>query len=232
MPGRPRLADRIAAEIQSRIEEEKWVGGDRLPSERELAAALGVSRPSLREALQLLAARRIVEIQHGVGVFVLDLDPVERLRRDLRLSSADVREFFDMREVLEVPATGWAAERADDASLAAITAAHQRWLTAAESGTTPDEELFGLDVAFHEAIVSSCGNRFMLAGLSTLRRLQVDTMGPTKRKPGHLPTTKAAHQRILDALVARDPEEARRAAADHLRAARSNAEAELVASGD
>ncbi|MFI6578860.1 FadR/GntR family transcriptional regulator [Nocardiopsis sp. NPDC050513] len=230
IPGRPRLADRIAAEIQAKIDDEMWEGGTRLPSERDLAAALGVSRPSLREALQLLAARRVVEIRHGAGVFVLDVDPVERLSRDQRLSPSDIREFFDMREVLEAPATAWAAERADDEDLAAIAEAHQRWESAVDAGELSDQELFALDVAFHEAIVSACGNRFMLAGMSTLRRLQVDTMGPTMRKATHLPTTRRAHRRILDAVLARDPDEARQAATDHIRTARRNAEDELAPS--
>ena len=84
--------------------------GDRLPGERELCELLGVSRASVREALRSLETRGLVRVRHGKGVFVAAPDEGERaLQRFSRLREVGLEELFAMREVLEVPAAGWAA---------------------------------------------------------------------------------------------------------------------------
>ena len=111
----PRLADTIAAELEQRILEGSWNAGDRLPAERELSAQLGVSRASLREAIQKLVARGLLSTRQGGGTFVTDrleagfLDPWEELLQ----KHASVREdLLEFRELLEAKAAACAADHA------------------------------------------------------------------------------------------------------------------------
>ena len=66
----PRVSDAVATTLEQRILEGSLKPGDRLPAERELAAELGVSRPSLREAIQKLASKGLLRSQQGGGTYV------------------------------------------------------------------------------------------------------------------------------------------------------------------
>src|SRR5690606_8537975 len=91
--------------------------GDQLPSERALSEALGVSRPTVREAIRSLQAMNIVETRHGAGTFVSSLS-VEELLRPLQfalaLSDFAMEHLFEVRLMLEPGAAELAAERASD----------------------------------------------------------------------------------------------------------------------
>jgi len=86
------------------IERENLLPGDRLAPERELAKKLGISRPSLREAIQVLQTQGRLVVKHGIGVFLLEDQEAERLRDSLRAAHHSVEELFQMREILEAPA--------------------------------------------------------------------------------------------------------------------------------
>ena len=111
----PRLADVVAREIEQRVLAGRLKPGDRLPSERDLSAQLGVSRASLREAIHKLAARGLLESRQGGGTFVTNrLDsgfgnPWEEILRDHPAVHEDMLEF---RYMLEGRAAECAAQRA------------------------------------------------------------------------------------------------------------------------
>src|SRR5215210_3101477 len=106
-------ADRIAERILGHIGAHRLRPGDRLPPERELAGLLGVSRPSLREALRSLQARGQVVVRHGSGAYVAEPAAATALRRSLAEQELSLRELYDMREVIELPAADWSARRHD-----------------------------------------------------------------------------------------------------------------------
>ena len=76
------------------IESRGLQGGDRLEAERELAKILGISRPSLREAIQILQVQGRLRVKHGIGIFVLDQADGVRLRESLRAASIALKSYF------------------------------------------------------------------------------------------------------------------------------------------
>jgi GntR family transcriptional repressor for pyruvate dehydrogenase complex len=232
------VSDLIARRILEVIGSDRLRPGDRLPPERELAAMLGTSRPSLREALQALKARGWVDIRHGSGVFVADPATTRSLRDALLAEEVSLRELFDMREVLELPAAVWAAKNGEDGKLTAVQAAYEALMEAANTGTAtgagaahegPDwRRLQDLDAAFHLRIVEAAGNRFLARTQGVLQEILAAGMSTTLRLPGRLEKSRGEHARILAAVMSGNPAAARRAALTHINSARKAALGRLL----
>ncbi|TCP44724.1 GntR family transcriptional regulator [Tamaricihabitans halophyticus] len=216
------LAARIAERVEELMTAEQLKPGDRLPPERELAAMLGVSRPSLREAIRSLAARGRLSVRHGQGVFVEAPLTAKRLASSLRSDEHDLDELYAMREVLEVPAAGWAAKNRTEAGMELLDEAY-RELTDAANGQAEWDELQRLDAGFHEAVVRVAGNRFLLRTLGVLNEIMAAGMETTLRHPGRLRQSAKEHARILEAIKDGDSRGARAAARAHIRGAHTAA---------
>ncbi|MBO0872853.1 MAG: FadR family transcriptional regulator [Pseudonocardia sp.] len=217
------VSDLIARRILEVISSDQLRPGDRLPPERELAAMLGTSRPSLREALRSLKAQGHVEIRHGSGVFVADPATTRTLRQALLAEEMSLTELFDMREVLELPAAAWAARHQDADRLGRVRHAYDNLMAASADAEVDWARLRELDAAFHMRIVEAAGNRFLTRTLGVLHEILAQGMDTTLRIPGRLPRSRNEHGRILDAIVAGDPVAARRAASAHIQGARKAA---------
>lgn len=190
--------------------------GARLPKESELAADLGLSRNSLREAVRALSLIRILDVRQGDGTYVTSLDPqllLEALSFVVDFHRDDtVLEFLAVRRILEPAATALAAPLITEAQLDALS----RQLD--ELGEDPPvEDLVAADLEFHRGIVRSCGNSVLcslldgLSGPTTRARVwrgltQEDAVGRTLRE----------HRAILAALRDRDAEAARSWATVHI----------------
>lgn len=221
------VSDRIAQQILGLIRTEEVKAGDRLPSERELAALLGSSRLSVREAVKALEAQGWLRVRHGLGVFVASPEEKDQLRADLARQDLTAGELFLMREVLEVPAAGWAASAHDDERIAAVAAALDD-LNLAAAATPPDvARVQQLDGAFHMRIVEAIDNRYLRQAFGVLQGMLAWEMQGTSLIPGRLARARAEHQRILDALRRGDSAGARSAARRHIR--NSQAAAQLRA---
>src|SRR5215210_7510891 len=121
---RDALPDQIAARLIGLITERRLRPGDRLPPERELAATMGVSRSSLREALRALAMLGVTEMRHGDGTYLTSLEPGALMRPVglvLALSESGVQELFEARKLVEPGLAALAAERIGDEAAAALT---------------------------------------------------------------------------------------------------------------
>ncbi|SDJ92572.1 FadR/GntR family transcriptional regulator [Streptomyces indicus] len=190
--------------------------GDRLPKESELAAELGLSRNSLREAVRALSLIRILDVRQGDGTYVTSLDPqllLEALGFVVDFHRDDtVLEFLAVRRILEPAATAMASALIDDAELKAL----EDQLDAL--GPEPSvEELVACDLEFHRSIVQASGNAVLcslldgLSGPTTRARVwrgltQEDAVGRTLHE----------HRMILGALRDRDAEAARSWATVHV----------------
>jgi GntR family transcriptional regulator, transcriptional repressor for pyruvate dehydrogenase complex len=190
--------------------------GDRLPKESELAAELGLSRNSLREAVRALALIRILDVRQGDGTYVTSLDPqllLEALSFVVDFHRDDtVLEFFAVRRILEPAATGMAALRITEDQLDALGAQLDAL------GPDPSvEALVAGDLEFHRSIVRSCGNAVLCSLLDGLS-------GPTTRarvwrgltQEDAVSRTLREHRAILAALRDRDAEAARSWATVHV----------------
>src|SRR5487761_217454 len=220
------VSDLIARRILEVIGSDRLRPGDRLPPERELASMLGTSRPSLREALQSLKARGWVEIRHGSGVFIADPATTRSLREALLADEVSLRELFDMREVLELPAAAWAAKKGDQVKLAAVQEAYQALMAANPAGADAGFDwqwLQELDAAFPLRIVEAADNRFLARTQGVLQEILAAGMVTTLRLPGRFEKSRGEHQRILTAVLSGNPAAARRAALTHINSARKAA---------
>jgi GntR family transcriptional repressor for pyruvate dehydrogenase complex len=189
--------------------------GDRLPSERALSEALGVSRPTVREAIRSLQAMNIVESRHGSGTFVSSLSVRELLRPlqfALALSDFALEHLFDVRLMLEPGAAAEAAERADGEQLERLRDCERRGRAPALTA----DELVRLDVELHECIARAAHNPLLERLLASIGALAEESRGYTVRLPGVAERTTADHEDIVDAICARDPERARTAMTIHI----------------
>lgn len=217
------VSDRIEQQVLDLIAAERLKPGQRLPSERDLAALLKVSRPSVREAVKALEAQGRLRVRHGQGVFVESPESAQNLRAALIQQQITLSELFDMREVLEVPAAGWAAHTGDNARLDAAAEALGALNTAGQARRRDYDRLRRLDAAFHMRIVEAAGNRFLRQTLGVLQEMLAAGMQTTLEIPGRLESSRAEHGRILAALRSGDAAAARTAARRHIRGARAAA---------
>jgi GntR family transcriptional repressor for pyruvate dehydrogenase complex len=215
LPRRRATTDAIAA-IQEQIRSGELAPGQRLPSERALSEALGVSRPTVREAVQSLAAMKILDVRHGAGIFVSSLGMDELLspmRFALELSEPTVSQLFEVRLALEPRAAELAAARATDEQIAGIHECVERF---ARRGTSR-EELLELDTELHRRIVEAAGNVLLVNLVASLAALSRRSRELTSKVPGVTKRTRDDHRAIVDAIAARKPREARRAMEQHLK---------------
>jgi DNA-binding FadR family transcriptional regulator len=215
-----RLYRQIAAQLRALISQGELAVGTRLPAERDLARQLGVSRPSVREALIALEVEGWVEVRTGSGVYVLD--------RSSQASHAAARqpqipddewgplELIRARRVVEGETAAIAAAEARPGHIAAMAQALARMQGDADRDVLP---LAG-DRDFHSAIVEACGNVVLT---ETVQRFWDSRRGPLfERLTGYFETFDswraaiAEHEAILLAIRSRDPAAARLAMHQHM----------------
>jgi GntR family transcriptional repressor for pyruvate dehydrogenase complex len=212
---RDALPDQIAARVISLITERHLNPGDRLPPERELAQAMGVSRSSLREALRALSLLGVTEMRQGDGTYLTALDPDALMRPFglvLALSDGQLQELFEARRVIEPGLAALAAERIDEPTLDALRACVRD--AAAAIG---DEEAFmRADLALHGLIARAASNSILWHVIGSISGMGVASRRRTTSLPGVQQQTVEDHRAIVAALEARDPETAAAAMLRHL----------------
>jgi len=220
-PGTARAADAVALALEQRILEGSLKPGDRLPSEREFALEFGVSRPTLREAIQSLAARGLLHTRHGGGTFVTDrllaefVDPWQQMLTGNPLLHRDLLEF---RQMLESQAAALAADRATDADIATLDAAY---LALDEAYLRDDmATCIEADVAFHQAVAEASHNAMVGHVAASLMRLihgHISTnLEYLRARPQRWDQLRAQHRAIWQAVREHQPEDAARAARGHI----------------
>jgi DNA-binding FadR family transcriptional regulator len=214
-------SEQVALEIRRYLTARDLRPGERLGTEQELAAEFGVSRPTLREGLRLLASTHLVRASRGPGggIFVAST-PNEGMGRSLSESiatmletdSVSLEELLDARVCLEVPLARRAAERATRETGRELQAAIDE-----AAGNHPASEAFRLaDTRFHRVIAATARSELLSAFASwTLDVLQpslVDTLGDAIDGEAIL----RQHRAIMRAVDRRRPAEAEEAMRRHL----------------
>jgi GntR family transcriptional regulator, transcriptional repressor for pyruvate dehydrogenase complex len=222
LPRRRATFDAIEA-IQDQIRRGNLRPGQCLPSERELSEALGVSRPTVREAVQALAAMKILDVRHGAGTFVASLNIGEvltPLRFALELTTPAFDHLFEVRVQLEPLAAELAAKRATKEQVKAI----QEALNCLNKRGHTTEERVEFDIELHSAIVAASQNELLITLIKSLEVLARRSRQLTILVPGVAARRRKEHDEIVDAIVARKPAAAREAMAAHLTAVHQLAE--------
>jgi len=216
------LVDAICERLARQYRSAQW-----LPPERALSARLGVSRSALREAVQRLEIQGLLEVQHGVGVRVVNRPqaPVRAtLARELPDPGERLRQFAEVRLWVEPAIARAAAERAGPAERDALRAAHERL------DSSLDEAVLA-DLDFHRLLADLAGNRVLSLMLSSIAGLEAETRRITLAHVG-LAEAAAQHARIVTAVERGDGDAAHAAMLAHVRAAQAAATTPLPAFSD
>jgi len=220
-----RLYRQIAEQLRGLIAGGEFEAGTRLPAERDLAKQLGVSRPSVREALIALEVEGWVEVRTGSGIYVQQ-GPHRNGHAAARNGHAPdggaewgPLQVMQARQVVETEIAALAARHARKSHIATMAAALARMREEAAAGIEPREG----DEAFHNAIADACGNEVLA---DTVRSYWGARNGPLFTRLGDYfdnPASWSAalveHAAVLEAIRSRDAQGARDAMQQHLKKA-------------
>ncbi len=162
---RTSLVDEVIGAMRRMFNEEAWRPGAKLPSEQELGRQLGVGRSTVREALRVLGHLGLVEARSGLGTYVVERRMPEG-GVDQPHTSAGVRQLYEFRRALEVPAARLAAARRSAEQLQNIRTAWDRCQTAVQNDSA--DEFARLDFRFHFSIIQASGNVFYIEAYRAL----------------------------------------------------------------
>ena len=217
-----RLYRQIAEQLRQLMASGEFAVGSRLPAERDLAAQLGVSRPSVREALIALEVEGMIEVRTGSGIYVQSTTQTKNTKAPAPIDTSaewGPLEVMSARILVESEVAALAAQNAQKTDIQAIRAGLQQMKQEAARNEMPREG----DEAFHAAIAQACGNSVLL---DTVQRFWQARKGPLFERLGdyfeHPASWKAAiaeHQSVLDAIEAHDTSAARKAMQKHLKQA-------------
>jgi GntR family transcriptional repressor for pyruvate dehydrogenase complex len=228
-PALNRIADVVARDLEQRILEGSLKAGDKLPSERALALELNISRPSLREAIQKLVHKGLLETKHGGGTVVTNRlqasfsDPWQDMLQAHPLLQTDMLEF---RHMLEGEAARLAAERATDVDLERIDAAYAALERAYDSDDIA--ACIDTDVAFHQAIADTSHNSLIGHLWGSLMRVihghVSDNLVHLHANPKQWGQLRAQHKAIWEAVRGQASEDAMRVSREHINFVRQSME--------
>ena len=222
---REAVPQQIVSRLLDLIQQRHLGPGDRLPAERELAASMGVSRSSLREALRALTVLGVTDMRHGTGTYVSSLEPellVRPLSFVLSLSEQASDQLFEARKVVEPAMAALAAARIDEATVERLDACVDR----ARAAIGDAEAFMATDLELHDTIREAAGNAILGRFMESIRALGLASRRRTGSRRAVQEQTVKDHRAIVAALRAHDPEAASAAMLDHLKNVERNAQEE------
>jgi GntR family transcriptional repressor for pyruvate dehydrogenase complex len=212
---REAVPQQIVSRLLDLIQQRHLGPGDRLPAERELAATMGVSRSSLREALRALTVLGVTDMRHGTGTYVSSLEPellVRHLSFVLSLSDQASDQLFEARKVVEPAMAALAAERIDDGTLDLLDACVDR----ARQAIGDAEAFMETDLELHDAIRVAAENAILGRFMESIRALGLASRRRTGARRAVHEQSLEDHRAIVAALRAHDPDAASAAMHRHL----------------
>lgn len=213
---RSSLAEIVAQQLLTEIREKRLEPGTKLPSERNLMAALGVGRSSIREAINGLAMLGAVEVRHGQGAFVTDAAAGIAPSRSIAIALARgvTHELFEARLLVEMETARCAAIRRTDADLAEIAKAladHQRAVAEGVSAVEPS-------VRFHVEVAEAAHNEVLAGFVSSFAELLAERGPILEQVDGYREWEIGQHRSVYEPIEAQDPELAAERMRSHLEA--------------
>lgn len=192
------LYEEVAELLRQRIFERELEPGSWI-DEAKLAQEVGISRTPLREALKVLAAEGLVTIKVRRGAYVTEV------------SERDLAEVYHLLALLESDAAAAVAESASDAQRKELQKLHREL----EGAVKDRERFFALNEQFHMRVLEIAGNRWRNQMVADLRKVMKLNRHHSLLKSGRIQESLAEHAAIVQALVKRDPEAARRRMQEH-----------------
>ncbi len=213
-PEKSTLTRQVTSLLTEEIVSRRLPPNELLPKEQALAEQLGVSRMVIRESLRMLAALGLVDVRHGVGVYVNPPEAwevAEPLSLLLRADRESLMRWLEVRALFEVGLVRLAASRADEPNLEALSAAQERMRTSEQP-----EEVVSADLDFHLALSAATGNPLFEVLMGPIMKPVREHLLSAVRIPGRRAQSIAEHEAIVQAVADRDPERAAALMEKHL----------------
>ena len=214
------LYENVAMQIEAMIDNNSLKAKDKLPPERELAHIFGVSRTCIREAVTSLAARGMLSIEHGRGIFVREQSRVNEehaaqiLKQIFWTSPEDMKSLFEIRRLIEPQAVRWAVERGSGNELKAIVS-HVRSLGQIDAAANVIK-LWDADTKFHMSIAQASQNEVLVRIMRNMLNLMAETRLSTLKVMPRPMKSVSEHQLICQAILKRDADLAAECMINHL----------------
>jgi len=199
------LVDQVIDQLRDAVTQGEWPIGERIPTETDLAAQLGVGRNTIREAVRALAHTGLLEVRQGDGTYVRATSEVSGAIR--RLCGSELREVLQVRRTLEVEGARLAAAERTDEEVAAMRALLARRNVELNEGRW--EDFARTDAEFHRAVVQAGHNKLLTElhrGLTEVITASVAATSTITPGVAHMP--EIGHEGLADAIADRDPERA------------------------
>lgn len=212
---RTRIHEEIVFKIRDMIEQGRLKAGDRLPTERELAQAFKVSRPSVREALRALESQGFLVSRQGDGTYVSQ-QPIELLIEPfaslILKEKFDQLELFEMRRLIEPQLAYLAAERATPAEIVEmeqLVYIQEQELASNEPGPTPEKTL-------HDLLFKAAKNKILISIMDSLMDSLAESRDKYLQMESRPEKSLARHKEILAAIKLGDSKLAASIMREHL----------------
>jgi GntR family transcriptional repressor for pyruvate dehydrogenase complex len=205
----------IQDQIRTLIAEGQLPPGSKLPAEKELMAQLGVSRPTLREALRTMVGEGLLEVRPGRGTYVREPTSAAAIHAgvvSLLLASEDIEEIQEVRKILEPEVAARVAVRATEEDFADLDAILEEMAIAVEENTS----LFEVAWAFHRRLPEAAGNAAMAKIVDIIYEMIRASEQPLYDRYFDPAQELREHRDLLRVLRLREPEKARAAMNAHL----------------
>jgi len=214
---RERIFEKIVDQIVDLIRQNKYKPGDPIPSQRELAKLLNVSRTAVREAMTVLEKAGLIEVRAGARTVIREMPRTSQRELDFTglMDKADLSQLLELRIMLEGEIAAAAAEKATDEELAQIIEAVEAMDRAIHAGQLGADE----DYTFHQRITLACHNQTVFKfwnALSDLIAKEILHCRLQSLARGQMQLAAGEHREVGEALQSRDPERARQAMRQHL----------------
>ncbi|GGB43742.1 GntR family transcriptional regulator [Lentibacillus populi] len=214
-----RVYQMVVEHIKSEIENKEILPGDKLPSERVLAARLSVSRTSVKEAFSVLESNGLIEIKHGSGVTLRE-DNVEDIIMKMNLAvhgeTVNIVELMELRQAIEGETSHLAAIRCNDEDIKKLHQSYVNLEKAVKAGELAAKE----DLAFHMSIAKIARNLLISEVMYMVSDRLLEGLKESRAKtfqiPGKPETILEEHKKIMIAIRDRNPKQARAAMYSHL----------------
>jgi GntR family transcriptional repressor for pyruvate dehydrogenase complex len=216
---RTTLSEQVAVQLASELRERRWKPGEKLPSEAELRKVFNVGRSTLREALKSLAFIGLIHMRAGGGSYVAEQPSKYMdgplLAKGVLNTEKDVNDLCEARLILETELSGLCAQRATEQDLATLENLVLEMKGAKEQDGTKFRQL---DLGFHLAIAAGSKNEVMGELLKHIREGLQELITKSLLLPAGMELAYQHHRLIWEAVKQRNPQRARRAMRNHLRA--------------
>lgn len=208
--------EQVFEQMQNLLIEGTWKAGDKLPSENELSAAFGVSRMTIRQAMQKLKALGLIETRTGSGSYVREVNPEDYLNElipMMYIGSPSQIHVFQYREMIDSESVRIATMMGDENGLKRLEDRLEKMRKAAAEDNAKAFSQY--DLKYHMTIVKMTGNPMMIKSYELLINVLKESMDYVIEKMKYEPALDY-HQKILDAMRRKDAELAEQLMRQHI----------------